>query len=162
MKKDLPICPERYEITDKGQVINKQTGRVLKHSINPSGYHIVVVSHNGQRKAFSVHRQVMLAFNFIANHKDFEVNHIDGDKDNNCIWNLEWVTQSENTKHAINILGHNRDPKYRQIVARSDNFEKVFDCVYEVVDYFDVHPQSVYRVLNGKRKTLKGCFLSYA
>lgn len=161
MKADLPICPENYEITDDGQVINKHTGRVLKHSKNPSGYHIVVISYQGKRKAVTVHRQVKLAFEFIPDHKNFEVNHVDGDKDNNSIYNLEWMTQSDNAKHAIQVLGAKRHLAYRKIRVELKDFSKIFDNADAVADYFDTHLQSVYRVLRGGRKTLKGFSLSY-
>lgn len=49
-----------------------------------------------------IHRLVMLHFNFVLGCQYFEVDHLDGDKDNNCLWNLEWVTPQENTHRAIN------------------------------------------------------------
>ena len=161
MKTDLPICPENYEITDDGKVINKRTGRVLKHSKNPSGYHIVVISYQGKRKAFTVHRQVMLAFEFLPDNEKFEVNHIDGNKDNNCINNLEWMTQSDNQKHSIQVLGAKRYLEYKKVEAKLNEFSKIFNSAEDVARYFGTHLQSVYRVLRGRRKTLKGFKLSY-
>lgn len=48
-----------------------------------------------------VHRLVMICFNPIPNYNLYEVNHKDGNKSNNYIWNLEWVTAKENKTHAI-------------------------------------------------------------
>lgn len=161
MLEDLPICPENYSITDDGQVINKQTKRVLKHSKNPSGYHIVVISKEGKRKAFSVHRQLMLAFNFIPDSDKFEVNHIDGNKDNNTLDNLMWITPSDNVKHSISQLRSETVIQRKRIEASAKDFNKQFESAEKVAEYFDTHIQSVYRVLRGERKTLKGFNLKY-
>lgn len=76
-----------------------------KRKDRPQGYLSVEV--NG--KSFSVHR--LVAFAFIPNPLNKpQVNHIDGDIHNNSVDNLEWVTQSENSKHAIEVL--KRKPSY--------------------------------------------------
>lgn len=56
---------------------------------------------NNTKKTFRVHRLVMMAFNPIDNMENLEVNHIDGNKANNKLSNLEWCTTSENQKHAF-------------------------------------------------------------
>lgn len=71
---------------------------------NRSGteYQIINLSKlDGLKQTFRVHRLVLMAFNNIENSKELEVNHKDGDKKNNCLENLEWVTPSENQKHAF-------------------------------------------------------------
>lgn len=77
----------------------KVKGKILKSQKNTSGYNQVSL-YNGSRssrKVHFVHRLVAKAF--IDGEKD-SVNHIDGNKDNNNVDNLEWVTKSENTVHA--------------------------------------------------------------
>ena len=56
---------------------------------------------DGSKKTFRVHRLVLMAFAPIENMQNLEVNHIDGNKKNNSLSNLEWVTSSENKLHAF-------------------------------------------------------------
>lgn len=65
------------------------------------GYHHVHLRHAGERKRFFVHQLVAIAFHPNPESKPY-VNHIDRDKTNNRIENLEWVTEKENTAHWMN------------------------------------------------------------
>lgn len=78
-----------------------QKGKILKTSVGTSGYETFHLSgHDQERQTVMMHRLVALHFLPQVEGKDF-VNHIDGDKLNNRVENLEWVTKSENTLHAI-------------------------------------------------------------
>jgi len=84
---------ENYLISNIGNVKNSKTGRILK----PSKSKYLSVSLNGCQK--TIHR--LVAENFITKPDGKnEVNHIDGNKHNNNVENLEWVTRKENIKHA--------------------------------------------------------------
>lgn len=75
--------------------------RVLKFNIDKDGYHTVALQKEGKVKRFKVHRLVLSTF---SNYEDeLQVNHIDGNKSNNRLDNLEWATSSQNIKHAFNI-----------------------------------------------------------
>ena len=76
-----------------------QKEKLLKQSFTSTGYKKVELYKDGKRKSFKVHRLVAIAFIPNPDNKP-EVNHIDGNKINNNIDNLEWVTSSENTIHA--------------------------------------------------------------
>lgn len=90
-----------YEITRDGQVVNKTNGRVLKPQPNGKGYLRVSIS----KKLQFVHR--LVAEKYIPNPDNLpQVNHKDGNKLNNNVENLEWVSNSENRKHAVDTGLH--------------------------------------------------------
>lgn len=87
-----------YEISDEGVVRNSKTGRILK-PLRTNGYnHVVLCDAFGHHRR-SIHR--LVATEFIENpHGHPIINHLDGDRGNNRVENLEWCTQSGNMKHA--------------------------------------------------------------
>lgn len=88
-----------YKVSNLGRIKNKH--KILKTYVINSGYLCIKLHNENGRKSFLVHRLVAQLFiNNESNHS--EVNHIDGNKDNNCASNLEWVTSSTNKKHALN------------------------------------------------------------
>lgn len=88
-----------YEVSNQGRVKNVRRGKVVKSSPNVWGYLGLSLYNDGNCKRHTIHRLVAEAF--IKNDEGKkEVNHIDGDKLNNCSDNLEWVTRSENMTHA--------------------------------------------------------------
>lgn len=95
--KDRP----KYEVSDHGRVRNRKTGRVLSPDMyKHKGYEFVGLCGENDRKMKFVHRLVAEAFIDNDDPDCIEVNHIDGNKRNNHVDNLEWVTRSENCKHA--------------------------------------------------------------
>ena len=93
-----------YYITDKGIAISynikSNTYIILKPSIDKSGYKHIIIIENGKRLSVSIHRLVLLTFNPIANYKNYQVNHIDENNNNNCLENLEWCTPQYNTEYS--------------------------------------------------------------
>lgn len=91
---------ENYEVNEFGEIRNKKTKHILKHSINEKGYHKVILSKNNQKFKTGVHRLVAIAF--IPNPNNYkEVNHIDENKSNNHYSNLEWCDRKQNIEHSI-------------------------------------------------------------
>lgn len=100
---------EMYEVSNLGNVRSwyKKGGGVrskpyiLKQQENLHGYKLVSIRINGKAKTFSVSR--LVGMHHVDGNKSLELNHIDGNKENNKADNLEWVTRSENMKHAFDI-----------------------------------------------------------
>lgn len=88
-----------YEISETGRVFNCQTGQELKGNVNSYGYRVIALTKNGRKKDKKLHRLLVEAF--IPNPNNYDcVNHIDGDKLNNSLDNLEWCTKGYNNRHA--------------------------------------------------------------
>ncbi len=78
-------------------------GRLLKTHPNTCGYQLAEMHFGDSRKTIALHRLVASTFLPPDASTRLEVNHIDGDKLNNCPQNLEWVTRSENMRHAYRL-----------------------------------------------------------
>ena len=112
-----------YEINTNGIVYGKERKvkkwdgeRLIKKAIktqeiSKEGYARVSLFKNGISKKYSVHRLVAIVFIDNKENKS-DVNHKDGNKLNNNVNNLEWVSKSENVKHSINILKNKNGLKY--------------------------------------------------
>lgn len=89
-----------YEVCSLGFVRNKITGRILTPLNLTKGYQGVRLYNSGNGKTHKIHRLVALAF--VSGHfEGAQVNHKDGNKENNCSSNLEWMSNSDNHEHAI-------------------------------------------------------------
>ena len=88
-----------YEVSNAGEVRNKHTKKVLKPAISNKGYYMVALSCKGKSHTYTVHKLVMEHFNRCSMVGEV-INHIDGNKLNNNIQNLEYVTQKENVQKA--------------------------------------------------------------
>ena len=85
-----------YEITKDGKVFNKKWGRYVKPQPNGTGYLRVHIA----GRMYFVHR--LVAMTYIPNPNNLpQVNHKDGNKQNNCVENLEWVSNHDNSLHAL-------------------------------------------------------------
>lgn len=89
-----------YSIDKQGRVWSHTSSQYMKSQKDKDGYRVVsLVGRGGKRKSLKVHR--LLAQTFIPNPENKPcVNHIDGDKANNTLSNLEWCTVQENVQHA--------------------------------------------------------------
>ena len=90
-----------YLCDSEGNIFSLKTNKYLKAGINSAGYRVVTITHNKKKKQYRVHRFIMESFLQRNIKEDYIINHIDGDKSNNTLSNLEEITHSANTKHAF-------------------------------------------------------------
>lgn len=121
--KDVPNYEGLYEVSNFGNIKSLITNRLLKPSSDRFGYVRFNALKNKKSKTIRIHRLVMEVFNPIE--IKMQVNHLDGDKTNNHIDNLEWCTDSENKlhayKHGLMIGGNQYSDRKKQNLKRYKN-----------------------------------------
>lgn len=165
--KDVKGYEGLYQISNLGRVMSlkrsiKQpnSGRIRtinkkirKAFISNTGYELVGLSKEGKAKAFSVHR--LVALSFIENPNNHKcVNHLNGVKTDNCLYNLEWCSHKENTHHSVQVLGNRLTPKLKPIILfdLNDNKLKEFESTKQASEELGIFAASISAVLRGKRK----------
>jgi len=96
--KEIKEC-ENYLISNTGKIKHKRLNRLLSPQENKGGYLICGIYKGKKRKFILLHRAVLESFG-PRRLNGTACNHVDGNKKNNNIHNLEWVTRSENQIHA--------------------------------------------------------------
>ena len=101
----------RFIISSYGYVISLYSYKKMKITVLPNGYYYLpIIVQKPKRRTHTSYLHRLVANTFIPNTENkSQINHKDGDKSNNDISNLEWVTQSENNYHATRILGVKRN-----------------------------------------------------
>jgi len=128
-----------YYVRSNGEVIGKR-GRVLKPKITWDGYQEIILSDGSRRKSIRVHRLVAACF-FGDCPDGIQVNHKDGNKQNNSVENLEYVTLVENSHHAYRTGLHKTNTLCNLSYL---DFHKMLDmylCGFsyaDICDYFDL------------------------
>lgn len=125
---------DNYIVYENGKIFSKKRGIFLKPSQDNKGYQIVVLTINGKQVTKRLHR--IIAEHFIPNPDNKpQVNHIDKNKQNNDISNLEWVTASENMLHAYKDKERKAKKKYKNRIRRTveKNITQVCNKFYVTV-----------------------------
>ncbi len=130
-----------YSVSSFGEVRNDTSGRILRLRVSTSGYMCVCLVENKHKFLRYVHRLVGAAF--IDNPDSLpQIDHIDGDKKNNRVDNLRWVTAREN----YYLYGFERRTENRKspVLAEHKSGEKiVFDSRVALARHFHCHPSKV-------------------
>lgn len=155
--KDISGYEKYYEVSDHGRVRNKTNGYILKPTIGSTGYPKVMLAY-GKRKTVYVHRLVAEAFVPNPNNHNV-VNHIDENKTNNHVSNLEWCTTKYNVTYGVGSLA--RNTKVNQF-SRDGVFIKTWDSMKEAASTLGIRYQQISGCCRGYGKTAGGCMWEYA
>lgn len=146
-----------WKVSTMGRIMNARTGYILKQQVDKDGYLKVSL---GNTDNLSVHRLVAKAFCSCPDNDfdNWQVNHIDNNRQNNHCDNLEWVSGWQNFMWAYNQGRINWQKGLEAaskvngrkviILETGDIFRTVKDCA----DFLRATPQSIQRVLSGERK----------
>lgn len=156
--KDTPNN-KHYQVSSLGNVRRKENNRLLKPELLVNGYLRITLSNADNSFRIRVHRLVMLAFVGEAP-KGYEVNHINGCKNDNRLENLEYVTPSENLRHSY-AMGRTRikgrhfisekygklSPKQVRVIKHLLNAELQTN---EIAHFFGVKKEAIRRIQTGE------------
>jgi hypothetical protein len=147
---------KKYFVSNLGRFKNSSGKIMCNYKVNDNGYIRIYI----YKKTFLLHR--LIALTFIENPENKEqVNHIDGNKINNCVNNLEWCTNKENQIHKFqNGLGNNYTRKIGQYDLNG-NFIKEFNSITLAAKEVNVSKSTIRGVLINYRKTSAGFIWKY-
>lgn len=150
-----------YKISPDGQVLNVQTGNLLKGNINSHGYMVFSLTKGGQKKDCKLHR--LLAQTFIPNPNNYEcINHKDGNKLNNSLVNLEWCTKGYNNFHARTVLNASADEKPVCQTTMNGEFVALWASIGKAAKTMRVSPPCIADCCEGRAKSAAGFVWEYA
>jgi hypothetical protein len=159
---EIPGYERIYQAASTGKIrrIGKASGATALKELKPflqNGYCFVCLSINRKIKRKSVHSLVMLSFKGPVPDRH-EINHIDGNKSNNNIKNLEYVTRSQNRWHSVNILGekivsgerHGMSKLDKNKVKNMRKFRQAGLTYKKIADLFSIDYQTAWSAINSR------------
>ena len=167
------VIPGRYFVSSWGNTWNTNTQSPIGLSLHKKGYrqtHFSTRTPDGSYKVITrkIHVVIMKTFCWFPECDQYIINHMDCNKQNNNLYNLEWCTESENTIHAIQhgkkkVFGHDEptvyltDEQVGMIYDLYNNQLMDMDQILALPEFegIDVHPTTFRNICNMK------CRLSY-
>lgn len=162
-----------YLVSDEGDVFSKKTGKTVKRKLKTTSDGYLSVNLCGINKLepdrkpnernishYRVHRLVASAFIPNPEGKEY-VNHKDGNKKNNCVENLEWVTHTENIIHMQEVL---KKEKHKEPVVQATlegEFISRFKSMREACTQTGIDYRSISKVCTGRTRQAKGYLWFY-
>ena len=182
--KDIKGYEGYYQISNLGRVkslnrtiirrdnkIYHQKEQIITPCINHKGYYCCILRKEFKGYPKRVHR--LVAENFLDNPNNLlQVNHIDGNKQNNNVNNLEWISNYDNMQHSIKmglrdvikITNKLRETNRREILQYDldGNFIKQYNSIKEAETELHIPNQNIVKVCQGKRKMAHNFVFKYA
>lgn len=171
--KDIQGYEGLYQVSNQGRVrsldrmeecngiTRKRKGRLMAQRFNKYGYLIVGLRNGTSQKTFTVHR--LVAKTFIPNDRNYtEVNHIDENKQNNNVLNLEWCNNQYNIKYGTGIERRAEKKRKRVIQCNLDGEELMeFSSITEAAKSINKGTSVISACCKGIRKTAYGYVWKY-
>lgn len=143
--KEIPNYEGYFEVSTLGNFRSKDRiikykqsgtrnypGKSLKVEVMQDGYSRIVLMKEGVKKRYMCHRLVAETYIPNPDNKPY-VNHIDGNRSNNCVENLEWCTQSENERHSVDVLGKSMKGETAPKAVRCIENDTIYKSMSEAV-----------------------------
>lgn len=146
---------ENYYICENGEVISKFTGRPMCQCVDNTGYYQVILRKNGKKSYKRIHRILAEHFLYNENPNEFNmVNHIDGNKLNNSLDNLEWTNNKINTQHGYDNNLYKSNYRVPILVYhKNGEFYKEYKSIRSCCEDLKINRKTVSNILNGTKKT---------
>lgn len=168
--KDIPGYEGLYSVDENGNIYSLRNHIILKPNKNWKGYLQYSLCKNGKRQLFLGHR--LVAMTFIPNPNGLpSINHIDENKENNSVSNLEWCTHSYNkkystyklTEHYARLAELHRAHLSKTVIQmdKSGRTIATFKSLKEAEEQTGINLKNISRVCNGFRKTAGGYIWKY-
>lgn len=145
-----------YYISNFGRVRNIKTGNLMKGKINKGQYKEYCLTIDGKKRSLLGHRLVYETF-IGALEQGKVINHKDGNKENNCVDNLEQITAKENILHSYYTINSHKEVRQVAQYDLNDNLIAIYaSCAEAARNNPGTFPNLIVNVCNGKTLTHKG------
>lgn len=148
-----------YEVSNYGKIRNIKTGRILKTTTSYKGYKRFVIYIDKKPKCFYIHRVV--ANNFLDNSNNYkEINHINENKLDNRVCNLEYCTSKYNANYGTrnNRIINSKRNTFKTIIQKNKNNDiiKIWKDIIEIQENTKYNKHNIYKCCEGKYKYAYG------
>ena len=150
-----------YLVSNCGRIRHKVKNNLLR-PVETSGYYKVRLSQNGHTEDWLVHKLVFMSFYNEENDNNYCIDHIDGNKHNNCLDNLRKITFSENVKNAYYTQKTNSNIKPVNQYNLNGMLLATFPSSREAGRQLNLDSSSITKCCKGKVKTVGGFIFHYA
>ncbi len=164
--KDIYIQGElsNYKVSNLGRIYNKKYNRYFGSTLQSDGRYLIYnLRHNGKKVRYLAHR--LIAEYFIPCERDInkmQVNHINGNKHDNTIGNLEWVTPKENIEHQFKTrLSVGKAYEKFNCYDIRGNFIKQFESIHQCSKELGINSGNIHNCLNHKVTYAKDFIFRY-
>lgn len=146
--KDIPGYEKLYAAAEDGRIFSYKSNKFLKPFDNGNGYLCVILCKDGKRKHYKIHR--LIAETYLSNPDNLpQVNHIDEDKTNNALSNLEFCTAAYNINYS----------QAKKVICSETG--EIFNSIKDAAKVVDISPNCISSACKGKQKTAAGYHWRY-